>query len=442
MRKGKAKFTQEEAISKYNGYGLVLIDEYENANHKHTCMDSSGYYIKQAISKPLRNITTKRFSVSNPYMLYNIELFIKLNNKKFKLLPNQSINKLREFSYKCDICNHIFKKDLAHILVGNGCPSCAGSIVTAENCITKVRPDLIEYFINPDDANTVTRGSEKIMNLKCPNCGQPKNLNMNNLTLKGFSCSHCSDGISMPEKFGLSVLNQTGINFKRQKKFSWSNNYKYDFYFEKNGKKYIIETHGLQHYEKWNFCKLSDIQTNDENKMNLAMNNHIDFYIIIDCRYTEFEWLKENFIKELSSVLDLSNIDFLKAFKDSNNSLLIKCANLWESGLSITEISKELNIARSTVRKYLKRAKILNMCDYSEDIGKRNINYRSVYSYDAENGMFLSEFKNVEDAHNEYKVPYNTIRAHCINEVLNTTNKYLFRYYKTDCLYNRIQKGA
>lgn len=51
---------------------------------------------------------------------------------------------------------------------------------------------------------------------------------------------------SYPEKFVYYLLDQAKIKFKIHKKFDWSDKREYDFYLFDY--KYIIETHGIQHY--------------------------------------------------------------------------------------------------------------------------------------------------------------------------------------------------
>ena len=109
-----------------------------------------------------------------------------------------------------------------------------------------------------------------------------------------------SDGISIPEKFMWNVLKELNIEFKTQlnkKDFDWCQNYKYDFYIPSLNM--VIETHGRQHYEKSDRGRtLEEEQLNDKLKKELALNNNIKNYIIVDCRKSELEWLKENTIKE------------------------------------------------------------------------------------------------------------------------------------------------
>ena len=118
----------------------------------------------------------------------------------------------------------------------------------------------------------------------------------------------------------------------------------------------IIEINGIQHYEKSNRGRsLEEEQLNDKFKKELALNNSIDNYIIIDCRYSKFDWLKENIIKELSSYFNLSNVNWELAWEESQNSLCVKTWELFEQGYSIKQIAEELKLCRVTITNYIKK---------------------------------------------------------------------------------------
>lgn len=83
---------------------------------------------------------------------------------------------------------------------------------------------------------------------------------------KSIGCS-CGYGISYPEKFFSKFLNQLKVNYRFQlgkDMFEWCENHRYDFYFELDNKKYIVEIHGRQHYKESGLREtLGEIQLND-----------------------------------------------------------------------------------------------------------------------------------------------------------------------------------
>ena len=168
------------------------------------------------------------------------------------------------------------------------------------------------------------------------------------------------DGISIPEKFMWNVLKELNIEFKTQlnkKDFDWCQNYKYDFYIPSLNM--VVETHGGQHYERgFESCNgktLKKEQENDRLKKELALNNNIKNYVVVDCRKSELEWLKENTIKELDRYFNLSNIDWGLVWNNSLKNLVYEVKRLVEEGYNNKQIAEILDINEKTVRNYKKQ---------------------------------------------------------------------------------------
>ena len=210
-----------------------------------------------------------------------------------------------------------------------------------------------------DDCYNIGCSSGKKFYFKCLECDMisTKKHSINEINNKGYySCEYCSDGISIPNKFMANILKQLNIDFITElssKKFSGKNYFYYDFYLPKYNM--IIEINGLQHYEECMRGRtLFEEQINDLFKYKCA-KNYVDKYIVIDCRYSELEWMKENIIKELSDYFDLSNINWELAWEESQNSLCIKAWELYNSGFTIKQIGDILQLDRHTISKYIKQ---------------------------------------------------------------------------------------
>ena len=245
--------------------------------------------------------------------------------------------------------------------------------------------------------------SGKKFYFKCLNCKSisTSKISLNKITRQEYACEFCSDGISVPNKFMANVLKQLNKKYiieLSKKDFEWCGYFRYDFYIPSLN--IIIEVNGLQHYEECALIQrtLEQEQMNDLFKYKCA-KGHVDKYIVIDCRYSELKWMKENIIKELNKYFNLSNIDWELAWEESQSSLCVKAWELWNSGYGVMEIAKELNLTKSTVRKYLKRGYECGKCDYTVEIsrkrrglrelGKNNINAKSVICITT-NKIFLS----------------------------------------------------
>lgn len=240
------------------------------------------------------------------------------------------------------------------------------------NCITLTNPELVKYFVNIEDTKKYSAHSRTIVDFKCPNCGFIKPMEISRFTVQGFSCNRCSDGISYPEKIMHSVLEQLNIEFITQLSkttFKWCKSYKYDFYITNIG---IVETNGMQHYvEPTGSSKfthtLREEQDNDKTKKQLAKYNGIKNYIIIDCRISKLEFIKNSILNsELAKLFDLSNINWLKCEKSACKSLVKTTCNLWNSGMNSTiKISNELKMSIGTITRYLKQGAKLGWCNYN-----------------------------------------------------------------------------
>lgn len=268
---------------------------------------------------------------------------------------------------RCNVCHQTFYPTADRLKYIKGCPICSGRKgVKDYNDIPTLRPDLLKYLKNPEDAIGVRPRSGKIVECVCPICGHEKKIRFAELSTKPFSCLICGHGISYPEKIMRGVLTQLNVSYKTEKKFEWGHNKKYDFYLPKY--QCIIETHGIQHYQNHIFNKsLEDEQNNDKFKYTNAMNNGIEKYIVIDCSLSDINWIKNNILKsDLKDMFDLSNIDWDECEKYYNIDKKNKILELWNSGQcdTVNDISKKLNLSSYTVRSYLEKLSALKLCNY------------------------------------------------------------------------------
>ena len=244
------------------------------------------------------------------------------------------------------------------------------------NDMWTTNPELAKLLADPQDGYKYMEHSGKYVDWKCPSCGNIiKHKQINMVSRQKLSCPKCSDKFPYTEKFMYSFLQELNINFIYQltkKDLKWCKNYKYDFYFKINNKEYVIETHGLGHYQEgFGRCggrTLKEEQENDKNKKELAIKNNIkeENYIAIDCRYSTLKWIKDYILdSRLNDIFDLSKIDWLKCHEYACNSLVKKVCELWNSGVHSTiEIGKIMKMSFPTVILYLKRGKKLNWCKY------------------------------------------------------------------------------
>lgn len=269
----------------------------------------------------------------------------------------------------CDL-GHEWEAVVGNRTRGDSCPYCTGKrILIGFNDMWTTNSKLAEQLLNPEDGYKYTDGSNKSLDWRCLNCGEiNKNKKVAWVKSRSLSCTNCSDGISFPEKFMNNTLNYFNIVFQRQKTFNWSEGKLYDFYLEYNGQKIIIETHGGQHYfesYRKGARNLIEEQANDKYKYDMAMSNGIDKYIVIDCRYSELEWIKDNILNsELASIFNLSNINWSEIEMESRKSLHLKILDLWNNGNHLDSIIEEIPLSEYTIKKILRRFSKIGKCKY------------------------------------------------------------------------------
>lgn len=271
----------------------------------------------------------------------------------------------REYYFKCEKCNLSFPRAVYHVTgspsrpKGTGCPICDASgarcVEKGINDIATTHPHLIQYFVDIEDAYRYSKGTNKYIDFKCPDCGTVKNMLITNFIKYGLCCPSCADSIPYGEKFVFNLLKQAGLSFKKEYSPSWIAPYRYDFFIPSLN--LIIETDGGQHKEQRNGWRGVDKEKEiDEMKEKLANENGLKI-IRIDTKRGVGDYIKKEIMKsEIPNIIDLSNVDFVKCGVNATRSHVFKVAVLTKEGRTIKEISEELCISESTVKRWKKQA--------------------------------------------------------------------------------------
>lgn len=248
------------------------------------------------------------------YTQEEYELRVGEVNSNIEVL-GQYINMNQKILHKCKICGHEWETKPSDIVKGHGCPICSGKTIGKppeyKNSIwASIYRDYFEKYMTEEQMKSYMPNSHKKINVICPDCGRLKKISPNTLYENGLGCI-CGDGISYPNKFVYSVLNQLNIEMVIEYKPSWSTGKQYDIYIPKIN--CIIENHGNQHYKDafTTFGATYEVEKqNDNYKENLAKINGIKDYIIINCRHSNKDWIKNSIINsELPNLLNFSNKD-------------------------------------------------------------------------------------------------------------------------------------
>lgn len=102
------------------------------------------------------------------------------------------INMDTKVQVRCLIDGYIWDADPRKLYKGCKCSVCSNrKVAQGINDVKTTRPDLVQYFKNKDEATKYTSGSEKIIDVVCPECGYEDKIRIGNLSRFGFACNGC-----------------------------------------------------------------------------------------------------------------------------------------------------------------------------------------------------------------------------------------------------------
>ena len=295
------------------------------------------------------------------------------------------VNCRTKIYHQCRECGHKWIVLPGAILNGQGCPVCTHKIIgDAPQFLNSIwasdYKDFYSKYMSEDDMKSIMPNSGQKIIIHCPHCNYEKTATVNSITKSGFKCL-CDDGLSFPNKFVYSVLKQLDIRIKTEYSPEWANRKRYDNYLLDYN--IIIENHGIQHYKEMGtskFRSLQEEQANDVYKKEMAIKNGITKYIVLDCRCSTLAWIKKSIMNsELPILLNFTenDIDWNKALSYAANSLVYKVAEIYQTEESLPKISNLLDISVHAVRKYLKIATQLELCNYDAQACKEKVYERT-----------------------------------------------------------------
>ena len=357
----------------------VKVINYEN---KRLWIDYDGYVYDKGIEishfkygkfGKILKINTREFKYELRTNLKDNERDLIITDREYRIDKNGQNQKY--YKYTCNKCGWTEGWILeGNLIKGTGCSCCNGKTVVSEiNSVWITHPWIIRLGVSEEDAKRCIKSSRENIEVICPNCKRKMTRKISNISrCKSIGCS-CSDSISYSEKFITSMLSQLRIKFQVQLSnitFNWCNKYRYDFYLPEYN--CIIETHGIQHYKYTGLNRtLEEEQENDKIKRELALNNSIKNYIVLDCRESDMKWIKNSVLNsKLNELLDLSNIDWNKCEEFALGNLVKEICEYWnnkkdwETTQTIAEDNEWGISARGTIRDYLKKGTKYGWCNY------------------------------------------------------------------------------
>ena len=358
---------------------------------------SHNSFVKCGLGRILEKITVN-FKIEINTHIKDEKRDLIIVDREYRKKNNYNI---KWYKYICQKC-HYQGWSVESSLFSNktGCACCGNQVVVEGiNSIVDRESWMIPYFQGGyDEAKLYMPNSQKKIQLICPDCGNVKTLKIQDLYKNhSIGCS-CSDHVSFAEKFMIQLFKQLNINFiwqANKSTFKWITNLiSYDFYLPDYN--CIIETHGEQHYNRQGHMRrtLDEEKMNDIYKEELAKNNHITNYIIINCKnVTNLKMIDNVLDSNLFNIvdIDLSQINWNDCLiKASKNIIKEVCTYFLEhSDMTTTEIGEVFKLDRHTILYYLKFGTKFDWCNY--DVEKEKIKRLSKVSK-----IIKNKSKNIE----------------------------------------------
>ena len=326
---------------------------------------------------------------------------------------------LKYYKYVCQKCLYTGWIREYSLLSSSGCACCAGKVVIRGiNDISTTHPEYLKYFYNIEDAYNNTYSSANIIKYKCPDCGFTKMRRISDLNNNRYRCQKCSDGISYPEKYMMSVLSQLNIEYMYQ--FSktnqlWCKKFLYDFAIPNLS--CIIEVHGAGHYcNSFSTYKmgrtLTEEQNNDKAKEKLAIENNIDNYIIIDAKFSNSNYIKKSILDSLLPKLlnfKETDIDWNVCHESGMTDIMKSVCKVKNENPNILsrDLAKMFKLNSATISRYLKNGSQIGLCKYNP-------------SEERNKGLLLGRKTGIKRKH--IKVFKNNIELFSFNDVYEICN--------------------
>lgn len=114
------------------GY-ITLFDEYHNVDDRLLVQTTEGFKGLMSLHHLKGGIKLAPFTKLNPYVIENMKLWIKLNNKTYELLTTKLKNNCEKLECKCNIDGTIWNPTWTNLRTNHGCPMCGVVSKTGKN---------------------------------------------------------------------------------------------------------------------------------------------------------------------------------------------------------------------------------------------------------------------------------------------------------------------
>lgn len=348
---------------------------------------------------------TNRFKYNIGYKWNDCEVIDK-EYRKQKQKPDKQgrvyVKNEKWYKYKCLRCGYEGWIIEGSLIKGIGCTCCSNQkAVLGINTIWDTDRWMCDLGVSEEDAKKYTPGSNKKIEVTCPDCATKKNISIKTIkSRKSIGCN-CSDGFSYISKYILNVIKQLNINYNTEVKYDWN---KYinpknnkltqasiDFVIYKDGREIPLEADGGFHRKDNNMTGITaEMQQDIDQQRDKNCLKHLREETI---RISDEGDIKENILNsKLNELFDLSNIDWSKCEEFALKNIVREVCEYWNQKKdceSVTNLINAFNSDRVSIIKYLKKGTSIGWCNYDEEKeyikGVRKLN---------KNGKPIEIFKN------------------------------------------------
>ena len=330
----------------------------------------------------------------------------------------KSIINEKWYKYRCNKCRFpdgsFFENWIleGNLLKGIGCSCCSGHKATLGiNTIWDTDRWMCNLGLSVEDAKTHTRGSGDKVIVTCPKCNKKKEMRIADIyEYKSIGCT-CGRGVSYPEKFMMSVLDQLDIEYQTQyqpeylnrleEDGKWSQK-KSDFYLPNYN--LIIETDGKLNHKG--------------GKIHSKSKKPLEYYIEVDnwkdeqhllhglktirinCFESNMEYIRNSILNsELINFGDFSKVSWLKCEEFALCNLVKSVCDYWNDKKdweTTADLGKIFKMSKEAIINYLNKGRELGWCNYNakeelEKGSRKSKNEKVVAMYDLDGNFIMEE---------------------------------------------------
>lgn len=380
------KLTKEEFVNEVtrrgNANGFSVIGEYTGADNKievkcENCgcaffVKATRLYYACVCPQCSKQVGGKHYNEKE-------ENFIsKLNSiGRFSLISRYETSG-RDLTFTCNTCGYEFISDQYKILKRRHCPKCLEEGIRTRYGLSETiyytDRGMYNWLLDKNDAKLYTKHSSRKVSWKCPNCNAIFDRVICKVAERGLSCPKCGVSYSFPNRIVYSLLYYLNVDFDSERVFSWSkfegsSCFKYDFYIDSRST--IIEVMGNQHYPfagKFFDLTYEEIHENDVRKENLAKENKIKNYIIIDAKISSMEYIKSSILNnnDFCELFNVHDLDWAKIFDKSFDTFTKDVCDCFNENPNFTtsDLCKYFGVGAGKITSVMHIAKNCGMIDF------------------------------------------------------------------------------